>query len=433
MSFGERRPTTPRFGGEGTRHRETCSQGMIDSASESDSQSRPAAILPPGPYVHIDFPVGGLVTSPATTVYGWLAVDGSGPLERLSLVNGRGRSIPLELHPRADVEQASPGKLAIGFNGWIDIRSAAEGPWRVRYELGGQVLEAQSTLVADAAAAQIFAITKARKMERLRALVRCPFCRATLEDDAASLRCASGHTFPVQQDFFDFLDDETRARVGAVATDNVSGHGYDATLLRLIAESSGPILDVGAGNRPTYREDVINVEIVPYPTTDVIGASEYLPFADDTFDLVISVAVLEHVRDPFAAARELQRVLRPGGRIFAAVPFLQPYHAYPDHYYNMTAGGLRNLFADLDVESLNVPLSGGPIYALTWILQAWRAALSAETAAAFDKLRVSDLAVDPMLLIDEPFVRELPELTNVHLAALNVLVGRKPEAAQKST
>jgi SAM-dependent methyltransferase len=76
---------------------------------------------------------------------------------------------------------------------------------------------------------------------------------------------------------------------------------------------SGPILDVGAGNfAPTYRDDVINVEIVPYPTTDVIGASEYLPFADESFDLVISVAVLEHVRDPFAAARELQRVLKAG-------------------------------------------------------------------------------------------------------------------------
>jgi hypothetical protein len=48
--------------------------------------------------------------------------------------------------------------------------------------------------------------------------------------------------------------------------------------------------------------------------------------------------------------------VRPGGRIFAAVPFLQPYHAYPDHYYNMTAGGLRNLFSDFDIERLDVPL-----------------------------------------------------------------------------
>ena len=92
----------------------------------------------------------------------------------------------------------------------------------------------------------------------------------------------------------------------------------------------------------------------------------------------------------------------------------------------MTSGGLRNLFPDLEVESIDVPLSGGPIYALTWILQAWRQALSPETAAAFDAMRVVDLALDPLSLINMPFVRELPVRTNVQLAALNVLVGRKP-------
>ena len=383
-------------------------------------------ILPPGPYLHIDYPAGGLITRPATTVYGWIAVDGAGSLDQLSLINGRGTSIPLELHPRPDVEEASPGKTAIGFNGWIDIRSAVNGPWRLRYKFRRKVYEIKSTLVADPAEAKIFEIVKARKLQRLRELIRCPFCRTVLADDGDQLRCASGHAFAVQPDFFDMLDDETRARVGAVTTENISGHGYDPTLIELIMQSPGPILDVGAGNRPTYREDVINVEIVPYPTTDVIGASEYLPFADDTFDLVISVAVLEHVRDPFAAARELQRVLKPGGRIFAAVPFLQPYHAYPDHFYNMTAGGLRNLFTDLEIELLEVPQSGGPVFALTWILQAWRKALSPATAAAFDKMRVADLAIDPMLLIDQPFVSELSRETNEQLASLNVLVGRKP-------
>lgn len=399
-------------------------ESMIDSAPESPQ----TPILPPGPYIHIDFPAGGLISSPATTVYGWVAVDGSDKIEGLSLVNDRGTSIPLELHPRLDVEKSSPGKIAIGFNGWMDIRTAVNGPWRLRYELRGKAFEMKTSLAANAAEAKAFSIVKARKLRRLRELIRCPLCRTTLEEDGTDLRCASGHAFPVRADFFDMLDDDTRARVGAVTSENVSGHGYDPTLTELIAQSPGPILDVGAGNRPMYREDVINVEIVPYPTTDVIGASEYLPFADDTFDLVISVAVLEHVRDPFAAARELQRVLKPGGRIFAAVPFLQPYHAYPDHFYNMTAGGLRNLFADLEVERLEVPLSGGPVFALTWILQAWRKELSPETAASFDNMRVADLAIDPMLLIDKPFVRELSEAANVQLAALNLLVGRKPES-----
>jgi SAM-dependent methyltransferase len=367
-----------------------------------------------------------MVITPSTTVYGWIAIDGNGALDRLSLVNGHGTSIPLETHERLDVEKMAAPKISIGFNGWIDIRTATAGPWFIRYELDGKETEIACNLTADATEAQTFSIVKARKLRRLRELIRCPFCRTELKDEAESLRCASGHTFPIRLDAFDFLDDDTRERVGAVKTENVSGHGYDQTLVELISQSRGPILDVGAGNRPTYREDVINVEIVPYPTTDVVGASEYLPFADETFDLVISVAVLEHVRDPFAAARELQRVLKPGGRIFAAVPFLQPYHAYPDHFYNMTSGGLRNLFADLEVQRLEVPQSGGPVFALTWILQAWRDALSPEIAAAFSNMRVSDLAVDPISLMNEPFLRDLPAEANQKLAALNVLIGRKP-------
>ena len=410
------------------RNREVLDYGMIRSRSKSSSSSATAPLVPIGPVVHFDSPAGGIVTNPATSIHGWLAVDGIQNVTSVRLVNARGTDVSLELVERADVREVTPGKTAIGFDGWIDIRTAADGPWHILYEHDGIASAVMCKLITDIAEVQAFSIMKARKLQRIRDLIRCPLCRLRLEDDGATLRCAAGHSFPVREDAFDLLDDETRARIGAVSTANVSNHGYDETLIDLISRSPGPILDVGAGLRPNYREDVINVEIVPYPTTDVVGASEFLPFADDTFDLVISVAVLEHVRDPFAAARELQRVLKPGGRIFAAVPFLQPYHGYPNHYYNMTSGGLRNLFNDLEVERLDVPVSGGPVFALTWILQAWRKALPPATAAQFDKLRVSDLAVDPALLVDSPFVRELPRETNVQLAALNVLIGRKPDA-----
>lgn len=377
------------------------------------------------PTVHIDTPVNGLVTTPASEIYGWIAID-RGSIERLLLFNSAGTTIPLEMHPRPDVASTLPGRSTSGFNGWIDIRNAAVGPWCLRCITAEGMVDTPIPLAADPTEARAFEVTKAAKLQRVRALLRCPFCKTELHEGDGVLQCDSGHTFPTRPDAFDFLDPETRERVGAVSTRNVSAHGYDGDLLELIAQSPGPILDVGAGLRPTYRADVINVEIVPYPTTDVIGAGEYLPFADEAFDLIISVAVLEHVRDPFAAARELQRILKPGGRIFAAVPFLQPFHAYPNHFYNMTSTGLTNLFSGLDVERLGVPMSGGPAYTLTWILQAWRNALPPEAAAAFNELRVSDLAVDPVELLDRPFVRELPPEAIVALASLNVLVGRKP-------
>ena len=45
---------------------------------------------------------------------------------------------------------------------------------------------------------------------------------------------------------------------------------------------------------------------------------EVLPFADDTFDLVVSTLALHHVQDPVTALEELQRVVRPSGRIVVA-------------------------------------------------------------------------------------------------------------------
>jgi SAM-dependent methyltransferase len=44
-----------------------------------------------------------------------------------------------------------------------------------------------------------------------------------------------------------------------------------------------------------------------------------LPFADDTFDLVLAIEVLEHVPGPDAALRELARVC--SDRLIASVPF----------------------------------------------------------------------------------------------------------------
>jgi SAM-dependent methyltransferase len=45
-----------------------------------------------------------------------------------------------------------------------------------------------------------------------------------------------------------------------------------------------------------------------------------LPFGDDEFSLVVCVEVIEHLLDPAAAAAEILRVLRPGGRLIATVP-----------------------------------------------------------------------------------------------------------------
>jgi SAM-dependent methyltransferase len=50
------------------------------------------------------------------------------------------------------------------------------------------------------------------------------------------------------------------------------------------------------------------------------GAGEQLPFPANTFDLVLSHEVLEHVQDDRRAVEEIVRTLKPGGRLVLFVP-----------------------------------------------------------------------------------------------------------------
>ena len=59
----------------------------------------------------------------------------------------------------------------------------------------------------------------------------------------------------------------------------------------------------------------------------VLGDAQALPFAAETFRMVLSLAVLEHIRHPLLWAEEAWRVLRPGGRLVGTVAFQEPYHA----------------------------------------------------------------------------------------------------------
>lgn len=73
-----------------------------------------------------------------------------------------------------------------------------------------------------------------------------------------------------------------------------------------------------------------------------------LPFADETFSLVVSVAVFEHLYDPFAAAREVARVLKPGGTFLGTTAFLEPFHA--NSYFHMSHKGIERVLCGAGFE-----------------------------------------------------------------------------------
>ena len=96
------------------------------------------------------------------------------------------------------------------------------------------------------------------------------------------------------------------------------------------------VLHLGSGAVPCNYESTLSLDVLPLPNVDVVCWAEHLPFADDSVDAVVSGAVFEHLRNPLAAIREVKRVLNASGIFSIDTAFLQPYHGFPAHYFNMT-------------------------------------------------------------------------------------------------
>lgn len=270
---------------------------------------------------------------------------------------------------------------------------------------------------------------KKEKLKRLRPHLLCPHCMKGDLDDLE--KCLSCHTCSKHYEYNDnginFLTDDFVKDYGISITDNISSNEYDKTAINIINRfHSGLVLDCGAGSRQHYYENVINYDVVSYPSTDILGVGEKLPFKDNTFDAVLSLAVLEHVKAPFDCADEIVRVLKKGGMLYCQAPFLQPFHGYPHHYYNMTQQGMTNLFKDkMDVHEMDVLNFGQPIHSLSWFLGRYVHGLPKKAQKKFLKMKVKDLLKPVNELITKPVVTELVHETKRDLACCHYMIAVK--------
>jgi ubiquinone/menaquinone biosynthesis C-methylase UbiE len=129
-----------------------------------------------------------------------------------------------------------------------------------------------------------------------------------------------------------------RDRIFAAGYDPLSArwekrHGAELRR-KLLADARGRVLEIGAGtglsiplyppveelvatdpSEPMLRRARRRAAQAGRDVTFVEAPAEQLPFADDSFDTVVSMAVLCTVADPARALLEIRRVLRPGGRL----------------------------------------------------------------------------------------------------------------------
>jgi SAM-dependent methyltransferase len=92
-----------------------------------------------------------------------------------------------------------------------------------------------------------------------------------------------------------------------------------------------------------------------YPKHDICkGPYEDADGLVRKFDMILANQVWEHLDRPYAATRNVLRMLRTGGYFWVAVPFFIPHHAAPVDCSRWTARGLTNLLIEAGFEEDNI-------------------------------------------------------------------------------
>lgn len=150
--------------------------------------------------------------------------------------------------------------------------------------------------------------------------------------------------------------------------------------------------------------DLISFDIYVSPVVQFVADGHAIPLTDGSVDGVVIQAVLEHVLEPTVVVKEIHRVLRSGGIVYADSPFLQQVHSGPYDFTRFTDSGHRYLFRSFEYVDSGCVAGAGT--ALRWSLDYFVRALTRSirlgriTALCFFWLSYVDRILDPRHSLD---------------------------------
>jgi len=160
------------------------------------------------------------------------------------------------------------------------------------------------------------------------------------------------------------------------------------------------ILDASAGQCP-YRKHFKRHQ---YESCDVPGGfyqNEHdfecllddIPKPDHEYDAVILTQVLEHVPSPLNVLKEINRVLKPGGKLMISVPLNCPLHGLPWHFFNFTHFALNELARETGYVMIECEKVGGAFWFYGKNLQT----TNRQIMKSMDPFRAKKRGKDPVL------------------------------------
>ena len=126
--------------------------------------------------------------------------------------------------------------------------------------------------------------------------------------------------------------------------DEKSKQKEQGKLLSWIPKKRGIALDIGSANDENLKNytKMAGLQLVrcDYDNlkADLLVDAHSLPFKDNSIDVLINLAVMEHIEFPYIAGKEFYRVLKPGGVLLTNVAFLQQHHM--SSWYHFTHYGV---------------------------------------------------------------------------------------------
>lgn len=146
----------------------------------------------------------------------------------------------------------------------------------------------------------------------------------------------------------------------AVLAEAFRGKSVSRTLWNLFWRTHpllhGRILDIGGAGRGSHYRFLRFASEARVQTVDIAARDgvdfalditrERVPLPDESCDTILLFNILEHLPShPFALA-EARRLLKPGGQVLGAIPFLLNVHRDPEDYVRLTDTALAMLFTN---------------------------------------------------------------------------------------